>query len=523
MGRSFEHCLRFTLDEHKVVATLRLEPGWASDELTSDAILSYLDSKAVLRRCVDTAAVDDIVAEALKDPDEPHERVIARGTPVEHGLDGRFEFVTHIALLKEQIEHRARAARSRKFMDQVDRTEPPPSGEETGDDPIDFYNLSSFIVVGPDEPIGRIEPPTSGTDGEDVYGNSIPATRGQHTEIKAGPGTKDDGSGFVIAAHAGKLDYEGLEIRVEPTLEIKAAVDFSTGNIDFPGDVLVRGGVRDRFEVKAGGRLTINDLVEAASLATLADLEMHAGMTGRGRGRIEIGGNARARYLDSVSGTVGGDLTIDRELNNCDLLIKRRLEASACTVRGGRIRVGQRAELASLGGAGEIETELLLGALPAIDTVAHTLFLIVDEISEVFAAASERLEKLRGSDAHGARHSELLTEATFDVENTRRQAADIHARLERIAQAAEPGSNVTLVVRKAIHPGTKIWFRGWRAQPLGEIRGPIVVDLSPDGEPQHQPLGGEGEPKPLSQLCEVARDNRLAPLASLRQRLADIA
>ena len=523
MGRSLENCLRFFLDEHKVEATLHLDQGWASDELTQDAILSYLDSKAILRRCVDADAIESMIADAMQAPDETHERAVARGTHVEHGRDGRFEFAHHIALLKEQIEHRARAARSRKSMDAEHKphakADAKPHDAESGDDPIDFYNLSSFIVVDANEPIGRIEPPTSGTDGEDIYGNAIPATRGQPTDTKAGAGTKDDGNGLIVAATPGKLNYEGLEINVEPTLEIKGSVDFSTGNINFPGETVIRGGVRDRFEVNCGAQLTIHDLIEAASISTKADLEIHAGMAGRGRGRLDIARNAKARYLDSVSGTIGGDLTIDREINSCDLLIKERLEAPSCTIRGGTVRIGQRAEVATIGGTGEI----LMGAFPPVDNVAASLSSVVEELSSIFDEASQELDRLRNSDAHGARHSELLTEATFNVENTRRQAADIRQRLERLTELPGAAPSVTLVVRKAIHPGTAIWFRGWRAEPEHEIRGPIVIDLSPEGEPQHQPLGGEGQPKPLSNLCTVVRDHRLAPLALIERRLADIA
>ena len=68
--------------------------------------------------------------------------------------------------------------------------------------------------------------------------------------------------------------------KVSNTLEIDQNVDFSTGNIDFPGNVIVHRSVKDCFTVKARDDIEVRGLIEAATLiANQLDAESLVGQT----------------------------------------------------------------------------------------------------------------------------------------------------------------------------------------------------------------------------------------------------
>lgn len=114
-------------------------------------------------------------------------------------------------------------------------------------------------------------------------------------------------------------------LRVIELYEVPGFVDFSTGNIDFEGSVHVRQGIRDRFEVKATGSIIVDGLVEGATIHCGGDFTAHQGMVGKERGLLFVKGNADVGYLNNVKAEIIGNLTVRRELMNCDLVIGKSL------------------------------------------------------------------------------------------------------------------------------------------------------------------------------------------------------
>lgn len=62
----------------------------------------------------------------------------------------------------------------------------------------------------------------------------------------------------LIATMDGHLEYSNGAFYVRPVLEIRGDVDYSTGNIDFIGDVQIAGDVRENFSVRATGSITVD-------------------------------------------------------------------------------------------------------------------------------------------------------------------------------------------------------------------------------------------------------------------------
>ena len=111
-------------------------------------------------------------------------------------------------------------------------------------------------------------------------------------------------AGKFIAQTAGVLQFRANKITISQALVIDDYVDFSTGNIDFDGDVQVRRGVRDKFRIRATGKVEVQGLIEAAHIETGGDFEAATGMAAKETGRVQIGGSLTAKYLECVHGTV---------------------------------------------------------------------------------------------------------------------------------------------------------------------------------------------------------------------------
>ena len=97
----------------------------------------------------------------------------------------------------------------------------------------------------------------------------------------------------LIATQDGHLTFAHEAFQVSPLLEIQGDVDYSTGNIDFSGDVHICGDVRENFTVHAQGTVTVDGLVEAATVEAGGDLVIARGVVGDGRALLKSNGCVR--------------------------------------------------------------------------------------------------------------------------------------------------------------------------------------------------------------------------------------
>lgn len=232
--------------------------------------------------------------------------------------------------------------------------------QEEGDNPIDFYEQSSYTLVEPDQVIGKILPPTQGTPGTDVFGKPVAAVNGKATKLKYSKNIRKNPAGELVAMSGGPLVCSGDYVKILDLIEVSEFVDFSTGNIQFKGDVYIRKGVRDRFVVEATGNVVVDGLVEAATIKCGGTLAVRGGFAGREQGAAQIGGDMLGKYLDNIHGEVQGELRIDREIVNCELTVFGTLNSPGSTIMGGTITCHGQVEVAVLGSPSGVPTHLVV-------------------------------------------------------------------------------------------------------------------------------------------------------------------
>ncbi len=227
-------------------------------------------------------------------------------------------------------------------------------------DVVDYYNQVGYVRIMKGSHVATLHEPTLGEDGRDVTGRTTKAKPGRRNNVKIDPSLSLDGSGRVIAQIDGILEYQHGVLRVSRVFEVRDAIDFSTGNIDFDGTVIVRDGVRDRFEVKATEDIIVDGLIEAATINCGRNFTCHQGMAAKGQGQLVVDGDAVVGYLNNVKGRIKGNLTVQRELINCELVIGGDLIFDQGRVIGGDLAVSGSVRVAALGSNAEKSTSVIL-------------------------------------------------------------------------------------------------------------------------------------------------------------------
>lgn len=300
--------------------------------------------QALLENGIRIGINEDIFDTVINDSNQYfHMYLAARGEAPIHGDNGRIEDL---------------------FSRKVKRT---PKMNDSGK--IDYTELNLIQNVKEGETICRIFPPTQGSSGISVKGKSIPCRPGKLASIPMGRNTKlsDDGN-CLIASITGRVDFNGRNFEVKPSLEIAGNVDYSTGNINFLGDVTIAGDICTGFNVKALGNITVSGVVEACNVEAGGDLTIEKGVKGDNQAIIQAHRSLYAKYLENSVVCVRQDLYSDCIIN-CDVYSDGSvfIDSGRGMIIGGSLWASNVVHAKTVGTRAESNTKIRLGGLPSAE------------------------------------------------------------------------------------------------------------------------------------------------------------
>jgi len=216
----------------------------------------------------------------------------------------------------------------------------PATPMHVGHGSVDFHALSVQRFVTVDVPLATKHPAVEGTPGCDVLGSVLEPPRARNIDLArlAGTNTRVEGD-VLLATIVGRpvLSPRGA-VEVLPIFEVPGDVNYAVGNIEFPGDVIVRGDVKSGFSIVAGGSVNVRGLVEGASITAGTDLSV-LGTVGERESVFEVGGELSARYLHTTEAHVAGAVNVIGEIVNCRITADSVRTGSQGRIVGGSIEV----------------------------------------------------------------------------------------------------------------------------------------------------------------------------------------
>jgi uncharacterized protein (DUF342 family) len=198
-----------------------------------------------IRQSLETAGIrygiiDEIITELANEPEYHRPYTIAEGLPPLAGGDGEIELVFD----SSNTPNLEADARGR----------------------VDFREINVIKSIQAGKVLAKRTNPRPGKNGINVYGDEIPFLPGRELEWKLGSNVQLSNDGKeAIATITGRpvLDRTGI-LRVDEVVHLEN-VDFSTGNVDFPGTIIVEEKIADGFKLTTQGSLIIKSQLEKCS------------------------------------------------------------------------------------------------------------------------------------------------------------------------------------------------------------------------------------------------------------------
>ncbi len=478
--------------ENGLSASLILPKDFDRSTLTPEFCESLLKRAGVEPDAIDQNAIIETITEATAAKPGRFVGLIAEATPAVHGIDAYIEW----QIDTQQVKSDTADAPGKDVKDQA-------SDGAKEDEPISFYGQSVFTVVKVGDVLGKVHPEIPGTEGKDVRGKVLASRTAKPLEFKYDETLGIDEANDLIAKADGVLMRDRKSARVSDTIEVDQNVDFSTGNIDFPGNVLVRHGVKDCFTVKARDDIEVRGLIEAATLIAGKDLHAKGGFAGREQGSAEVDANLYGKYLDGINATIGADLHVEREIINCNCTVLGNINCPRGSLIGGCTYVSGQVELMDLGASAQPITEIHVGVLPLLDPLIDELTTIIDQMIEERDKLLQEQEMITANS--GSRiapmHQTKIDQINLKMGNLQLQLDRAEPSLEKVRERAESKRKIDLRINRKMHPNALIICGGYHYRVTSEIKGPVHITVNKRGQLEYKQ--GESAPKLLSTESEL--------------------
>ena len=282
-------------------------------------------------------------------------------------------------------------------------------GKILEDGSIDYRERNLTTVVAEGDLLGRLLPPQPGSPGRDIYGNEMRPPAPINIEVitdsriyaeaeEAGTLAffSELGGGISTKSELKKVKnrtHRRIDIGIHPISNIDRDVDYTTGNIDFNGDVVIGGSVQPQFSVKATGTVTVGGYVEAGAYITAGqDIIVKRGVVGSST-ELVAGGGVMAKYIQEATIRAGGDVKAGSYIFNASIRTRGQIvvvgkgEGKSRALVGGLIWGAQGLTARSIGSPYNTGTRLVAGVDP--DQVNR-----IEQIQSNMQACRQKQDKL---------------------------------------------------------------------------------------------------------------------------------
>lgn len=336
---------------------------------------------------------------------------------------------------------------------------------------VDYNTLNFFQNVNKGEVICKLIPPTEGVEGRTVTDQPIPARDGKKASLPKGRHTEISEDGMsLLASSCGHVEFSGRAFQVKPLLDIPANVDFSTGDINFLGDVCIHGDICSGFTVRAIGSITVGGVVEACTVEAGGDLVVSGGVQGDNQAVIRAQRNIFAKFIENSCVYVKESLHADC-LINCEVYCDGEVEVRSgrMTVIGGTLRAAQSVSAGTVGSRAECRTEVSLGGQPCADFEWRILRQEIEQLEKDL----EKTERQPDSPSKLSRMSKMRMQLMIN----QKKLAQLDKERAQLAEEQEEEEASLRFTCSTVYPGTVLSINGVTHQ-FDRRYSPCTADLA---------------------------------------------
>jgi len=199
--------------------------------------------------------------------------------------------------------------------------------------------LPGQVLVVRGEILAQKLPLRQGEPGYTVTGKML-VQQVEDQELPAGENTYIGEDNLTLyAGQDGYLEWVDALLVVQDVLQIETDVDYAHGDIQYQGQIVIRGDVRAGVTVEGERDIEIQGCVEGGEIVShQGSVTVHRGINGLDKSKISAGKDLKADYIQDARVSVQGEIVTKRYVARCLLDASREI---IITEKEGLVRGGE--------------------------------------------------------------------------------------------------------------------------------------------------------------------------------------
>lgn len=330
------------------------------------------------------------------------------------------------------------------------------------DGSVDFHQLDMISHCKKDELLATLTPVDYGKPGIDVCGNIIRPNKVNNRILRHGNKVYLSEDGLQMYSEVdGHVTLTDGRVFVSDVYEIPADVDTSTGDVEYDGNVVIKGNVITGFSVKAKGNIEVNGVVEGAYLEAGGQIVLKRGMQGMNKGILKANGNIITKFLENAEVIAGGYVTTESILHSKvsakgDVIVGGRRGF----VTGGEIRSGSLISVKTAGSQMGTNTLLEVGIDPRVleefrelEKKIATLQSDKDKLAQAVAMIRKKMQMGTQIAQDKLDNLKQITQSNVYIDA---QLQEARKRYDELKLEVDSNSSGAIKIQDIVYPGTKI-------------------------------------------------------------------
>ncbi len=327
---------------------------------------------------------------------------------------------------------------------------------------MDFKNINIIKSVEKNSVIAEKIDPTLGEFGENIFGEIIPFETTKEEEWKLGTHTElsPDGKKLIATITGRPVIERGGTIRVDEICRL-ANVDYSTGNVDFPGTIIVEGSIVDGFQLRTKGSIFLKNSVGRVFLYASGDIILSGGFMGKNGGIIESDSDIYAKFVEQGKLSASRSIFIQEAAMHSELFAGESIviKGGKGELIGGEAVAGKNISVLKLGAIVETPTKVSVGIPPAILVQLDKIKREISEKEEILKKVEQSKKKLTDIAAKKelSKEDQEMLEKLNEVEKKfQNQAHSLKSQYDSAVTSYEPDEEAYVDVEQAIFPKVEV-------------------------------------------------------------------
>ncbi len=394
--------------------------------------------QAIAEKHISFGISEDSIREALEEKNWGYKILVAEGKAPVNGKDAKL--IYKFPLPSERIG---------------------PKVDEKGN--VNYHDVGLIYNVKMGELLVEKIPGDDGTPGISILGTEIPAKKGKDIRLPRGSNTvADEDELHLYATVDGHVTIVDNKVMVNPVLNIVRDVDFSTGDIDFVGNVCINGNINSGFTVNSGGDVEVRGFIEGAEVTAAGSILVRGGITGCMKTLIKARDSIHARFVENSRLDAGRDVVIREAIMQSYIKAGESIKVSdrKAIIVGGTIQAGREVEAKVIGSQLATQTIVEVGVNPYLRDEYQMLNRAKDEKRKTMDILNHNLQVFQRSGISPENISERkrmeLIKMLDNLKSLRQELEQITDRIVTIESEFQKTQAARVRILEIVYPGVRI-------------------------------------------------------------------